>query len=75
MSIQKFRDAIENHTVFHQLEWTNADDSVSDKPQQLMYIHDGSLYVWDNQNSCLDVASLAKTQDNQDDDIRVIMIN
>lgn len=71
MSIQKFRDAIENHTIFHQLEWIDVGDSVSDKPEQLMHIHDGSLYVWDNQNSCLNVAGLAKAQDHEDDDIQV----
>lgn len=70
--LTKFKDVIQDHKIFQELDTDVGDKLDSGKPDQLMHIHDDSLYVWNNKVSCLNAVSLSLILEEKTADVQVI---
>lgn len=70
MSVRKFRECIEKHPIFQNLEGEDDKKTGSRKPDQLFHVQDGSLYVWSKADYCLRVTNLQLMLDEQTPSIK-----
>lgn len=72
MGDKRFKEVIESHPVFANLGKGSSTENSFSRPDELIHVEDGDLYMWCNQDSCFYVTNLRLSLENESHSIQIL---